>query len=372
MAPKKSADTTTSESISTMSGEERLRIIVTEAVKNVRRGVPVLVGPTQWGKTKFYTDLYVSWGIAPENIVMMNPQNDLPEDIGGWPRREGDYLYFTQPANIPPRLIDPKNYDERGHPKVKWGIIVDELDKAREETLSAMLTFFNPDERRLRTTRIPVTVPIVAAMNELEGRMIPDPLLARLLFLPYPAHGMDLLTRGDLQRVEVVVKELFATLPTVKFPKRPKAPGSLHKLVEWIGTDIFWKDEAARKMIIRGLFSEQDAVVVAAKMQEQMPKIGVDWAQSVSPTDMLKDIITVLSSSTFDDNVKILHTLVERAKPENDPTGEMERLLVLLLETPEALHAVGKGREKYQATGVAALMKKLKEAKPADGKSDKK
>lgn len=333
--------------------------ILEEAMENPDRGVPMLIGPTQWGKTKFTIEDFMvgRMGIPRGNIVMMNPQNDLPEDIGGWPLREGRVLDFTQPASIPPRLLECK---PDGTPVHKWGIFTDEVDKAREETLSAMLTFFNPDERRLRNTYIHRSVPIIGAMNEPENRVIPEPLLARLLFLPWPPPGLQVANRAGLSQLSHIAAEMFATVPAVRFPQRPKSPGSLHKLSHWLKSRIFWESETARKLIVRGLFNEADAVVVLTRLREQMPEPTVDWARNVTPAQMIEHIVDVLHAGDYDESVKMLQELEQRAKKENDPTGEFERLLTVFLMTPEALHAVK--RDKFLDSGKAALKKKLAEA----------
>lgn len=344
-----------------MPAEQALQRILLAAVEKPARGVPVFVGPTQYGKTLFLRNFLIEdLGVPPQNVVWMNPQHDLPEDLGGWPMRDGSVLRFTQPANIPPRFVDPSFYDQDGNPKEKWGIIVDEIDKAREETLSAMLTFFNPDERRLRNTRISPRVPILGAMNEPENRIMPDPLLARLLFLPFPCEGMRISSRPHLRAVENIAAELFGDVPAVRFPVRPKAPGSLHRLVEWLGADIFWASELPKKLIVRGLFNEQDAGVVLAKMRERLPEPTEEWARAVRPTEMIAQIVQVMSAGTYEQGVKVLHVLVERAKPENDPTGEMGRLFTAFLECPEALFAV----HRDVPAGVAALKKRVAELDP--------
>lgn len=349
--------------VETMPSEQILLEILREATVNPDRGVPTLIGPTQWGKTKTIIEDFMMavLGIKREHVIMMNPQNDLPEDIGGWPVRDGDWLHFTQPANIPPFLIAAENYDKKtGDPIIPWGIFVDEMDKAREETLSAMLTFFNPDERRLRTTRVHRKVPIIGAMNEPENRIIPEPLLARLLFLPFPPPGIKISDRPHLRPVSHIAEEMFGALPAVRFPMRPRSPGSLHKLRNWLDTKIFWDSEQARQWIVRGLFNEADATVVLSRLRERMPEPTVDWARTVTPVQMIEHIVDVLHSGDYDACVKVLQALEERAKKENDATGEFERLMTVFLMTPEALHSVK--RDSHLESGKAALRKRLTDA----------
>lgn len=333
--------------------------ILREAVADPNRGVPVLIGPTQWGKTKFAIDEFLVdlLKIPRGNVVMMNPQNDLPEDLGGWPVRKDNHLLFTQPANIPPHLLECDR--KTGMPLQKWGIFVDELDKAREETLSAFLTFFNPDERRLRTTHIHPSVPIIVGMNEPENRVIPEPLLARLLFLPWPPPGIKVSGRPHLRQLSHIAEEMFGTPPAVRLPARPRSPGSMHKLVYWLNSKIFWDSERARQWIIRGLFNEADATLVMARMRERMPEPSAEWARAVTPDQMIEHLVDVLHAGDYASSVKLLKELEERAMKENDPTGEFERLLTVFLMCPEALHCVK--RDDHVDAGKAALRKKLAE-----------
>lgn len=346
-----------------MSPDDRLRHIITQALLDPNRGVPFLVGPTQWGKTKWVEDYYTKpkkeggyWGIEAKNIVRINPQNDLPEDMAGWPYRDAaNYLRFTQPANFRPELVDPKNYDDKGNPIMPWGIFVDELDKAQESVLSTLLTFINPDERRLRNTYISRKVPIICAMNEPEHRAMPEPLLARALFLRFPPAGFRVATREHLRPIESIAKDMFGDDPVVRFPERPRSPGSLHKLVYWTSVPEFWADEAYRVDVVGGLFGDKDRAIVQQKLMERAPNPTKEWAEMARPQDVASHIIDVITAADYQTRIEILTVLSNKAN--NDATGELPRVIAALFETPQALHAIG--RPDMIDAGRKALLDKL-------------
>ena len=339
-----------------LSGEDTLRIVIDMALEKPERGVPALIGQTQYGKTRWLWDYLIAKGIPGQNIMMINPQNDLPEDIAGWPYREGGNLLFTQPANIRPDLLAPSNYDAQGNPKQKWAIVIDELDKAQESVLSCFLTLFNPDERRLRHTRIPASVPILVAMNEPEGRALPDPLIARLLFLAFPMPGLNISARPQMAPIQHIAAELFDVMPTVQFPARPKAPGSAHRLASFVGDTRFWQFPEVKETVVRGLFSEALCKVVLAKLENRIPNPSKEWALAVSPQDMAVHLIGVLTAGTWQEKSEVLQTLIDRAANQ-DPTGELTTLLVSFFELPEALYGTGRDAEHMRAAQKAYMDK---------------
>lgn len=319
---------------SELPGLERLERIVMACVNDPLRGVPALIGPTQWGKTRWIVDLVRRMEMVP---VMVNPQNDLPEDLAGWPvratnvhdGREVAVLRFTQPSIIPPEFLRDD--------APRWALIVDELDKAREDTLSSLLTLFNPDERRLRHTRIPNHVPIFVAMNEPVGRQLPDPLIARLMFLEFPPKGFSLEGRDDLRVVMAFAGEVCSA-PTIRFPQRPSAPGSLHKLVRWFEDRLFWEDEQYRHEIVRGLFSEKDTAIVLSRLNEQRPEPTEMWAKSVNLVNLPEQLYEVLNVATFEQSAAIMKIIIDRSN--SDPTGEWERVLIQFLTSEPILRGI--------------------------------
>lgn len=347
MAPKSKKPVTNtitlpgSPETTTMESEAMLRLICKRCAAEPKRGVPTLIGPTQYGKTHFVYNLARE---MDKTLVVINPQNDLPEDLAGWPMREGKVLRFTQPSAIPPEFLENGRTD--------WMMFVDELDKARQETMSTMLTFFSTDERRLRHTRIPDGVPIIAAMNEPNGHTLPDPLLARMLFLAYPPQGLRVWERPDLKPVENLARTLFGKVPDIAFPARPSAPGSLHKLVMWIPDTEFWTVHELRKIIVRGLFNEKDAAVVMTSLEEQPPmRSAEEWATHVTPIAFAAQAFQVFSNMNYEDGEKMLKILVDRTNA--DATKELERVFRVFAENADVMRGVN--RKELAADAEAKL-----------------
>ena len=301
-------------------------------------GVPCLVGPTQVGKTYAVS----AWAVGRGRLVTVNPQTDLPEDIAGWPVRDGQRLLFTQPSLIPPDLLTRSD----------WVLYVDELDKAHRDTLSALLTLLNPGERRLRATHLPAGVPIVCAMNEPEAPL-PEPLLARLLFIPYPLDVEDVLTRPELGTIKRLAGEVWK-MPEVSFPARPDTPGSLHRLARWTKERVFWESERLRQVVVRGLFSAKGAAIVLARLEESVPEPSVEWVKRAKPQDLAEHLIQVLTAAGIETRQEMVKAFSQRAA--DDPTGEVKRLEQAMLADPVILRGIGDAEwvERAQAKLAAA------------------
>ena len=334
--------------------EQRLAWILDKAIADPNMGIITFIGPTQQGKTHFIREYLKEHGLE---IIMLNPQNDLPEDIGGWPMRKGGILSFTQPSAIPGRLLE--NLDS------KWALYIDEGDKARDDTLSCLLTLLNPDERRLRETVIPLHVPIIMSMNE--RSTLPEPFVARCLFIVFPQEDMSVTTRPDLLVIKHFAEELCPP-PKVSFPARPDTPGSLHKLVRWMKLPEFWKDEGIRWAIVRGLFSEKGATVVMSRLMDVVPKHCKEWAEVVKSSDLNENIIEILSAANYQEAVDVLTVLAKRAN--EDPTGELDKMFTAFLNTPKALYGVK--RPAHLDIGKAALKEVLGKIKSEDAVTEKK
>lgn len=297
---------------------ETVKTVFMRALENPARGVPTLIGPAQWGKTHYALQWMAEAGA--KTVLPMNPQTDLPEDIAGWPVRSRNQLSFTNPSAIPPQYLKAD--------APPWGLFIDELDKAKEDTLSALLTLLNPGERRLRYTKVPPSVPICVAMNE-PKRELPEPLVARLLFIPFPPEAFQMEHR-------ILSSDLLSP-PEVKIPERPHAPGSYFKLREWLSVPEFQQDEAVRIAVVSGLFPAN----VVPKLLEEVS--GVDstrldnWAETCTAADLVENLYTVLSAiPTVDEADALLDKLRQRA--EKDPSGEWGRhFIYAVAESDEVL-----------------------------------
>lgn len=293
---KKKKETTEEEPV--VATLDTIKTIFTRALENPARGVPALIGPPQWGKTHYMRQWLLEAGV--DHIVMVNPQTDLPEDIAGWPVRSKGELTFTNPPLIPPGHL------KRNAPP--WALAVDELDKAQDATLSALLTLLNPGERRLRETYIPPKVPICVAMNE-PARDLPEPLVARLLFIPFPPAGFEMAPR--------VANSTALAPPEVRIPQRPFAPGSYFKLKEWFSVPEFATDEAVRNCVISGLFPAKAVPGVLGSLQDNWNP-SHEWAESCSVEEFLTMVYVVLGGArSIEDRSEILQKLAKRVEADD-------------------------------------------------------
>jgi len=159
----------------------QLRDLITVNARIRRAGVqsliPCLIGETGVGKTSRVAQLAEQLDLP---VLRVLPGTETPEDLLGYPRavrsRSGAWVVQPLPREELHRAVQ--------EPLV---LLVDELDKAREETLSALLTLFA--ERRVRNLTLHPDSVIVAAMQPVEPAVwlaskTGEALAARLLFLP--------------------------------------------------------------------------------------------------------------------------------------------------------------------------------------------
>ena len=325
-----------------------LEWITERAVRDPARGVPCWVGPTGWGKTRSLAMLLASWGYAP--VVICNPQVDLPEDVGGHPWRDADgFLRFTQPSMIPPELVASD----------KWALIVDELDKAREDNQSAMLSLF--EERRIRHTTLAPGVGLVAAMNEPKRPLRPE-LLSRLLLLPYPGPDTRVLDRADLHTNAWLWEGLFDAPPPVRLPDRERSPRAAHRLTPWLADAEFWgpEREMCRTLVVQGLFDTAARDVVLTRFgQHRVTVDAVDFARTCTPRQWLESCVEVLTACKDHEKLRdAMQTMVDRMTA--DTTGEWERVYEKFCD-PVVFRAIGEPKE--HAAAAKEVRKWLKAQK---------
>lgn len=327
--------------------------IVTQAVQDQThaRGVPCLVGPTGWGKTRSLGLLLRDLGYGP--VVICNPQVDLPEDVGGHPYKDRDgFLTFTQPSMIPRDLVG----------KDGWALVVDELDKAREDNQSAMLSLF--EERRIRHTTLKPGVALVAAMNEPKRPLRPE-LLSRLLLLPYPGPDTRVLDREDLARNKWLWDGLYDAPPPVRLPERERSPRAAHRLTPWVEDKDFWgpERETCRTLVVQGLFDTAARDVVLSRFgQHRVTVDPLDWARTCTPRQFLETVVDVLTGPTPQQVRDALQQIVDRMKA--DKSGEWQRVYEKFCD-PTVFEAVGEKSKRD------AAMKEVRRWLKSEGKGSK-
>ena len=320
---------------------------------NPKRGFPVLLGPTQVGKTFTVYDYAKQRGLP---LAPVNLQVEAEEEIGGYPIRNARTNEVTYSA--PPFLTTALKRAGVGLDQ-PFTLFLDEIDKARNDLLSCILSMTSTLERRLRHITFGPQVLICGAMNEPQ-RTLPEPLLARMLMIPYPYDQQEYIN-GFPEGVRRSIHKLYPQTP-VRFPERPKAPGSMVTLAEWFGLPEFWTNDALKMLVVRGLFREQDVPAVMEEIGAERPVVDpVQWVKQCSPQALLKGLIGNLSKTYKAHGVQTEADMLIafRARAEVDGqtgTGEIAVLYCVFADINHPKPAASVAcNERIQAIGQAAL-----------------
>ena len=301
--------------------------IVKATWQNPRLGVACLIGPPRGGKTHFLRELAVAEG---RRTVWINPQCDAPEDVAGWPVRKGQTMTFTHPPNLPADWLAATQAGEPGL------VLVDEADKAQDAILSSLLTLLNPDERRLRWTYLAPSVGISVAMNE-PIRTLPEPLVERLMYIPWPLPGTGPFDSSDLRSLSVVAAGCYHE-PTIRFPQRKVTVGGLYLLKAWTQQPLFWAEEEIRCTVVRGLFPEAAAAAMLPRLQAKEMAIAnpVEWAQRVSAAEAIPALLYAFREAIRQgrEPATAFGKALEQAQ-KADQTGEWQRIWEAFATHPE-------------------------------------
>lgn len=293
-----------------------LKTIFDETAGRKDRGIPCLIGPPQWGKT--YS--VMQWSeMNGRKVVRLLAQTMEPEAICGYDVRNAKgELIWAPPSWLRIIFSDPTQ---------KWTLFLDELDKAREASQTALLTLLC--DRMVQNKMLPDTVAIVAAMN-VPRSPLPPALVERLLFMQFPVQNTDL-TEG-ITTLKSIAKE-YLECPNVPFPERIKNKGIAIRLESWTKFNGFWEDENLRSTVVMGLVPIKDIPWWQSKLD---PKAfhGVNlatWAEKARPSDVRDSLISLLNSEKDQQKrYDVLKVLCDRANA--DPTSEIAKVLSDLAE----------------------------------------
>jgi len=279
-------------------------------------GVIALCGSSQAGKTRLVNTWAARHGA---DVLSIQAQLDQPEDISGFPFRTGQVVNYTHPNIIPPGFIDRIG---------DYVIFLDELDKAQESVLSCLLTLLA--ERRIRYTKVrPLS--IVVACNP-PKRPLPNPLMARLLWVPYPPKDYEVLQRESLAEVRHLLEDIYPPVEE-NVPELDIWFGAGHRLASWYQTPEFWKP-AVQRMVLYGSFPAQKAEAIAHRLEEHAIVDGVAWARAADASQVRSSLVPVLMSSTIPVRNDIMRILQQKAT--QDQTGEIARALTTWCQSPAA------------------------------------
>lgn len=332
-----------------MKDESLLWQILDYCAEDQHRGVVTLVGPTQCGKT-FQVN---RWAIARGRPVITGDIQVTDEvELGGYPlkSKDGKEVYYSLPPFITTQLR-AKNIATNN-----FVVFLDEIDKPRFQQLVCLLSFLSPDERRLRQYTLPKEATVVCAMNE-PLSSLPDPLLARMLFVPWP---MSEAYFDDVPSHLIELIKDTAPQPEIQFPHRPKAPGCSFRLDHWLRLSEFWDNKPLQETVVRGLYPFESVPRVMKWLEGQQPIADpAKWIQRARPGAIVDNLISVLNKSTPEQQEALFKALYERGI--NDETGEVGRIWEAFVSTPAASNAVGKKDTKTLAEGVDALRQAVQE-----------
>ena len=282
------------------------------------RGTVILCGESQSGKTR----LVNYWAnLRGLDVLTVNAQLDSPEDISGYPFRPsgGQIVRYTNPQIIPQEYIDRRD---------DFVIFIDELDKTPEATLVCLLTLLS--ERRIRHT---VVYPraIVCACN-LPKRPLPAPLMARLLWVPYPPKGYSVLERSSLVDVMGPLEDIYGP-PEPQLPELELWYGSAHRLAAWYRHPQFWLPEV-QELVLHGSFPTAQADAILHKLQDCASVDGVVWAAESDAATVAASIVPIMLASQPADRNNMVNILHRRAT--EDVTGELKYALTAWVSSPAA------------------------------------
>lgn len=274
-------------------------------------GIPTLVGVSRTGKTWSYAQYAALRAKLP--LVTSVPSLEESEELGGLPIRRGNRVVYS----VPPAISTA--YERAGigldQPCV---FLIDELDKARQDVLAALLKLLSW-ERTLRSWTPPPGTLICAAMNLPEADL-PEPLTQRLVFFPWP-HVLD----DWADTLPPIVRAVDrARLPKTEpaYPPRPiDCPQPL--LAAWAEWPTFWADAEVRRWIVRGLYPSAHVPAVIQLIEAEFAsKSFVDWAKTASPTEILHSFVRRWNNEPdVEKRAEATSIIADRALA--DETGEM-------------------------------------------------
>lgn len=224
---------------------------------------PVLVGHTGAGKTTIVRELAKEMGLEVKTLLLGTM---LPEDVLGLPKILGGKTAWTLPEWVP---------------KGPAIIFLDELDKARPETLATVLTLLA--ERRVRDHLLPPGVLFVGAMQPVSRHWLASEeakaIASRSVFLPAPYDW------GWLERKHGLHPGALAWLPQPKVTL-PRLPNPTPRQVDWALRFLanFRGKEEVIEAVLGGLFAPEVAQALRESAKGEIP--AEDIAKELKPEDI--------------------------------------------------------------------------------------
>lgn len=306
-----------------LSSEEIIFKIFDETFGRYDRGIPVLIGESNWGKTWTVEDYIQKRGYGLTRLFL---QSQEPETIQGYDIKETHPDGHSELVEAPPGWLRHMWRCLKENPDQKHILFVDEIDKAREQVLATTLSIFGSGVIK-NWTLDKSRVGIIGAMNAPLTPMKPE-LMSRLLPITFP-FAEDQLTRG-LSRIRTIAAE-YLGMPKEDWGTfdRKKNKGVAHRLESWFDVPEFWKSEGLRNVLIKGLIPHKDIPWWQTRLDPKafLSMDLMNWIREAGPAE-IKDMLLPVFEACQDENERFnaMGELCKRATA--DPTGEVAQAFI--------------------------------------------
>ncbi len=216
---------------------------------------PALVAPTGAGKTWSVRALAKKMGLK---VVPLLLATMMPEDIGGLPKIRGDVIHWALPDWV------------KGRPVL---LFLDEFDKARPESYSAILTLLA--ERRLRDHPLPEGSAIVLGMQPVNpSEFLSDEtgraLAARIV---WQATGYD----WPWAEKMFSLNGLTELMPDSEIPEMPILPRPSIRQVDWCSGFVraHIAEDTLNEAVLKGIIPVQFIKPLIEIIQTDINKLSV-------------------------------------------------------------------------------------------------
>lgn len=232
---------------------------ITKGPKNLR---PALIGPTGSGKTARVEQISKETGLPFVHLLLAHY---MPEEIGGLPRLTKDQVEYKLPEWAMEAIKTPHI------------IFLDELDKARKETVGSVLTLLW--DLKLRDVHLHPETQVVVAMQPISARQFLSSETGRA----FSARCIWLPLDYDWRYVSAATGLELSDMPSPGKSEAPLLPIPSPRQVEE-GVRLYRKtaNPDLRKAILAGIFPADLASRMEEKLELQAPVTVMDVADALA------------------------------------------------------------------------------------------
>ena len=237
---------------------------------------PCLVGGTGAGKTTLAKEIAARLSLR---FLRLLPSQQLPEDIGGWPNGEGDSMVFKLMEELKRACDEP------------YFILLDEIDKARPDTMGTLLTMLY--EKAIRNHTLHPQTVICCAMQPVNPSLwLADEtgkaLSARFTFLHVPNRWRYIEDKFGVSLPHLHERESSRTLQPPVMEATPRTVECvLHFLRSAEGMKL---NKPERNMVLYGTIAKQDAEVIEATLNQHVAWVNPVEAAEIDPEKTIEHL----------------------------------------------------------------------------------